>query len=60
MTECNQEVFSLQHIFRAGGGPVHGWTSDHDGGALLLRQADRKINLLARLAAASLTAARRR
>jgi hypothetical protein len=51
MTECNQEVFSfashfsrrVEAIFTAG-------QVSADGGALLLRQADRKIGLLRRVA----------
>ncbi len=52
MTECNQEVFSFAAHFsrRVEAGFTAGQVTS-DGGALLLRQADRKINLLARLAA---------
>ena len=52
MTECNQEVFSFAAHFsrRVEAGFTAGQVTS-DGGALLLRQADRKINLLGRLAA---------
>ena len=51
MTECNQEVFSFAAHFsrRVEAGFTAGQVTS-DGGALLLRQADRKINLLGRLA----------
>jgi len=51
MTECNQNVFSFAAHFsrRVEAGFTAGQVST-DGGALLLRQADRKIDLLRRLA----------
>ncbi len=51
MTECNQETFSFTAHFsrRVEAGFTAGQVSS-DGGALLLREADRKINLLGRLA----------
>ena len=51
MTECNQEVFSFASHFsrRVEAGFTAGQVST-DGGALLLRQADRKIGLLKRVA----------
>ena len=51
MTECNQETFVFAAHFsrRVDAGFTAGRVSS-DGGALLLRQADRKINLLGRLA----------
>jgi hypothetical protein len=51
MTECNQEVFRFASHFsrRVEAGFTAGQVSS-DGGALLLRQVDRKINLLGRLA----------
>ena len=51
MTECNQEVFSFASHFsrRVEAGFTAGQVTT-DGGALLLRQADRKINLVGRLA----------
>lgn len=50
MTECNQETFSFASHFsrRVEAGFTAGRVSS-DGGALLLRQVDRKINLLGRL-----------
>src|ERR1700722_18196337 len=50
MTECNQETFSFAPHFsrRVEAGFTAGRVSS-DGGALLLRQVDRKINLLGRL-----------
>src|ERR1700681_2293190 len=50
MTECNQEVFSFASHFsrRVEAGFTAGQVST-DGGALLLRQADRKIGLLKRV-----------
>ena len=58
MTECNQETFAFTAHFsrRVEAGFTAGQVSS-DGGALLLREVDRKINLLGRLAAASATAA---
>lgn len=52
MTECNQEVFCFASHFsrRVEAGFTAGQVSS-DGGALLLRQADHKINLLGRVAA---------
>ena len=52
MTECNQETFAFTAHFsrRVEAGFTAGQVSS-DGGALLLREADRKINLLGRLAA---------
>jgi hypothetical protein len=51
MTECNQKQFSFaSHFSRA---VVAEFSDEHlttDGGALLLREADRKIGLLARVA----------
>jgi hypothetical protein len=52
MTECNQETFSFAAHFsrRVEAGFTAGQVSS-DGGALLLRETERKINLLGRLAA---------
>jgi hypothetical protein len=52
MTECNQKSFRFAAHFsrRVESGFAAGQVSS-DGGALLLRQTDRKINLLGRLAA---------
>src|SRR5271165_3138711 len=51
MTECNQETFAFTAHFsrRVEAGFSAGQVST-DGGALLLREADRRINLLGRLA----------
>ncbi len=51
MTECNQEVFSFAAHFsrRVEAGFTAGQVSS-DGGALLLREVDRRIDLLGRLA----------
>src|ERR1700693_1198842 len=51
MTECNQGLFSFAAHFsrRVEAGFTAGQVSS-DGGALLLREADRKINLLGRVA----------
>jgi hypothetical protein len=51
MTECNQESFAFTAHFsrRVEAGFTAGHVSS-DGGSLLLREADRKINLLGRLA----------
>ena len=51
MTECNQETFAFTGHFsrRVEAGFTAGQVSS-DGGALLLREVDRKINLLGRLA----------
>ena len=52
MTECNQETFAFTAHFsrRVEAGFSAGQVSS-DGGALLLREVDRKINLLGRLSA---------
>jgi hypothetical protein len=52
MTECNQEAFSFAAHFsrRVEAGFTAGQVSS-DGGALLLREVDRRINLLGRLTA---------
>ena len=51
MSECNQEVFSFAaHFSRRVEVSFTAGQVSSDGGALLLRQADRKINLLGRLA----------
>jgi hypothetical protein len=52
MTECNQETFAFTAHFsrRVEAGFTAGQVSS-DGGSLLLRETDRKINLLGRLAA---------
>ncbi len=51
MTECNQETFAFTAYFsrRVEAGFTAGQVSS-DGGALLLRETERKINLLGRLA----------
>ena len=51
MTECNQDSFSFTAHFsrRVEAGFTAGQVST-DGGALLLREADRRIGLLGRLA----------
>ena len=51
MTECNQETFSFAAHFsrRVEAGFTAGQVSS-DGGALLLREVERRINLLGRLA----------
>ena len=52
MTECNQEVFSFaSHFSRRVEASFTAGQVSTDGGALLLRQADRKIGLLGRVAA---------
>jgi len=52
MTECNQEVFSFAaHFSRRVEASFTAGQVSSDGGALLLRQADGRINLLGRLAA---------
>ena len=52
MTECTQEVFSFaSHFSRRVEASFTAGLVSSDGGALLLRQADRKIGLLKRLAA---------
>ncbi|MHB1938009.1 MAG: transposase, partial [Acidobacteriaceae bacterium] len=51
MTECTQEVFSLAaHFSRRVEASFTAGQVSSDGGALLLRQADRKIGLLDRVA----------
>jgi hypothetical protein len=52
MTECNQSSFEFaSHFSRRVTAGFDGGTIPSDGGALLLREADRRMNLLARLAA---------
>ncbi len=52
MTECNQERFSFAaHFSRRVEGRFTAGQVSSDGGALLLRQVDGKIDLLKRLAA---------
>ena len=52
MTECNQSQFEFEaHFSRRVVGRFDGSRLTTDGGALLLRQADRKIGLLRRVAA---------
>ena len=52
MSECNQEVFSFAaHFSRRVEASFTAGQVSSDGGALLLRQADRKIDLLSRVAA---------
>ena len=51
MTECNQETFSFAaHLSRRVEAGFTAGQVSSDAGALLLRQAERKINLLGRLA----------
>jgi hypothetical protein len=51
MTECNQESFTFTaHFSRRVQAEFTAGRVSSDGGALLLREADRKINLLGRLA----------
>jgi hypothetical protein len=51
MTECNQESFKFTaHFSRRVQAEFTAGRVSSDGGALLLREADRKINLLGRLA----------
>jgi hypothetical protein len=51
MTECNQESFSFTaHFSRRVQSEFTAGRVSSDGGALLLREADRRINLLGRLA----------
>jgi hypothetical protein len=51
MTECNQEAFAFTaHFSRRVEAGFTGGQVSSDGGALLLRQTDHKINLLGRLA----------
>ena len=60
MTECSQETFSFAPHFsrRVEAGFSAGQVSS-DGGSLLLRETEQRINLLSRLAACSAMAARR-
>ena len=52
MTECNQVSFGFaRHFSREVKADFAGGAISSDGGALLLRQADRRLNLLQRLAA---------
>jgi hypothetical protein len=51
MTECNQRRFSFEaHFSRQVVGRFDGRQQTTDGGRLLLREADRKIGLLKRVA----------
>jgi hypothetical protein len=51
MTECSQSEFEFKgHFSRRAGGAFDGGTMTIDGGALLLREADRRLNLLPGLA----------
>lgn len=51
MTECNQVSFGFaRHFSREVKGDFAGGTISSDGGALLLREADRRLNLLQRFA----------
>ena len=51
LTECNQEGFQFApHFSRRVEAEFSAGQVSSDGGALLLREADRKINLLGRLA----------
>src|SRR6202165_5272361 len=51
MTECNQSEFEFQaHFSRRVVAGFDGGTMTSDGGALLLRETDRRLNLLPRLA----------
>ena len=50
MTECSQSAFEFEaHFSRRVGAAFDGGTMTSDGGALLLREADRRLNLLPRL-----------
>jgi hypothetical protein len=52
MTQCNQECFEFEaHFSRQLMARFDGGTMTSDGGALLLRQTDQRLNLLTRLAA---------
>jgi len=52
MTQCNQETFEFEaHFSRGVAARFDGGTMTSDGGALLLRQTDRRLNLLPRMAA---------
>ena len=59
MTECNQETFAFTAHFsrRVEAGFMAGQVST-DGGALLLREVDRKINLIDRRTIAARSGAR--
>jgi hypothetical protein len=49
MTECNQSRFSFaSHLQREVVGDFQAAAISSDGGALLLRETDRRLNLLAR------------
>ena len=51
MTECSQSEFDFKgHFSRRVGAAFDGGTMTSDGGALLLRETDRRLNLLPRLA----------
>jgi hypothetical protein len=51
MTECSQSAFEFEaHFSRRVGAAFDGGAMTSDGGALLLREADRRLNLLPRLA----------
>src|ERR1700751_4910749 len=51
MTECNQPSFGFKaHFSREVVARFDGGTISSDGGALLLRQTDQRLNLLPRLA----------
>jgi hypothetical protein len=53
MTECNQEVFSFApHFSRRVEASFTAGQVSSDGGAFVLREADRKIGLLERVATA--------
>jgi hypothetical protein len=50
MTECNQSSFEFEaHFSRQVVARFDGGTITSDGGALLLRETDRRLNLLPRL-----------
>ena len=52
MTQCNQETFEFEaHFSRDVVARFDGGTMTSDGGALLLRQTDRRLHLLPRMAA---------
>jgi hypothetical protein len=52
MTECNQGSFQFEgHFFRQVTGRFDGGQQTSDAGGLLLRETDRRLNLLARFAA---------
>jgi hypothetical protein len=52
MTQCTQDSFEFEaHFSRGVVARFDGGTMTSDGGALLLRQTDRRLNLLSRLAA---------